>query len=361
MLDLTQYYPCYVKEKDSGWEYLSQLCSDKQNILFVTTKGFIKRSVLEKIKPFLRSSTLAIEIVDSNPELQNINEMHQKYRDKKIDLVIGMGGGSVLDASKVLSVLLAEKNKNASLIDILRNNKPFAKQRLCLFLIPTTAGTGAEVTPFATIWDRELVKKRSFASSALIPDCVNLDPRLTLSVPIDITIDCALDACSHAMETLWNKNATDDSIALANEALRLFANALPQILRNPQDLTARAIMQKGSLVAGLAIGISKSAIAHSISYPLTLHFGVPHGLACSFTLPRLANLITKSNAWVKGADLNAIDTALSVMEKINVQDRIKKYCSYEQIISVCEEMNTKGRSENFVLNNFNPKQIFLTH
>lgn len=359
MLDLAQYYPCHVEENGSGWAYLNQLCSNKQNILFITTRGFLKRGSLEKVKSLSQSAVLAVEIVDSNPELQNIHEIHQKYRDEKVDLVLGLGGGSVLDASKVLSVLLAEKNTGVSLINILRDNKPFENQRLPLVLIPTTAGTGAEVTPFATIWDHSLVKKRSFACSALIPDCVILDPTLTLSAPIDITIDCALDTCSHAMETLWNRNATNDSIVLANEALKLFANALPRILCDSYDLTARAIMQKGSLTAGLAIGISKSAIAHSISYPLTLHFGVPHGLACSFTLPRIAKLITKSNAWVKGSDLNAINDALSVMELVNVQDRIKKYCSYEQIISVCDEMTTKGRAENFVLNNFDPKRIFL--
>lgn len=359
MLDLTQYYPCQVNEKDSVWTYLNHSCSNDQKILFITTKGFLKRGILEKVGAVLQSSSIAIETVDSNPELQKVHEIHQKYKDERIDLILGLGGGSVLDAAKVLSVLLAENNKNVSLADILRNNKAFDEERIRLILVPTTAGTGAEVTPFATIWDHLLNKKRSFTTKVLIPDSVILDPTLTLSAPIDITVDCALDTCSHAMETLWNRNATEDSIVLANEALRLFANALPQILQNPDNLAARAVMQKASLTAGLAIAISRTAIAHSISYPLTLHFGVPHGLACSFTLPRIAKLITANDAWVHGSDQEAISEALSVMERINVTVRIKKYCSNEQILSVCEEMTTKGRAENFVLNNFNPKQIFL--
>ena len=359
MLDLTQYYPCQIMDKDSGWNYLSQLCSNGQSLLFITTKGFLNRGILEKLQSVLGSAAIAIETTDSNPELQQIHEIHQKYKNAKFDLVIGLGGGSVLDSAKVLSVLLKQKNNNISLADILRDNKAFEEKRLPLVLIPTTAGTGAEVTPFATVWDHPFNKKRSFSSQVIIPDCVILDPNLTLSAPIDITIECALDTCSHAMETLWNKNATESSIALANEALRLFATALPEILKNPNNLPSRTLMQKASLTAGLAIGISRTAIAHSISYPLTLHFGVPHGLACSFTLPRIADLITKTNSWVKGSDLNAINSALSVIERINVHERIKKYCSYEQIISVCDEMTTKGRAENFVLDNFNPKQIFL--
>lgn len=361
MLDLTQYYPCQIKDKDSGWTYLNQLCSNRQNLLFITTKGFLKRGILEKLLSVLGTTTIAVETIDSNPELQTIHEIHQKYKDEKFDLVLGLGGGSVLDSAKVLSVLLKQTTNIVFLADILRDNKTFEEKRLPLILTPTTAGTGAEVTPFATIWDRPFNKKRSFSSQMIVPDCVILDPSLTLSAPIDITIDCALDTCSHAMETLWNRNATDSSVILANEALRLFATSLPEILKNPSNLTARTIMQKASLAAGLAIAISRTAIAHSISYPLTLHFGVPHGLACSFTLPRIARLITKTNSWVKGSDQNAINSALSVMELVNTQGRIKNYCSFEQIISVCEEMTTKGRTENFVLDNFNPKQIFLTN
>lgn len=361
MLDLTQYYPCQIKDKDSGWIYLNQLCSNGQNLLFITTKGFLKRGILEKLQSVLGAATIVVETIDSNPELQTIHEIHQKYKHEKFDIVLGLGGGSVLDSAKVLSVLLRQTNNIVFLADILRDNQTFEEKRLPLILIPTTAGTGAEVTPFATIWDRPFNKKRSFSSQMIVPDCVILDPSLTLSAPIDITIDCALDTCSHAMETLWNRNATDSSVILANEALRLFATSLPEILKNPSNLTARTIMQKASLAAGLAIAISRTAIAHSISYPLTLHFGVPHGLACSFTLPRIARLITKTNSWAKGSDQNAINSALSVMELVNAQGRIKNYCSFEQIISVCKEMTTKGRAENFVLDNFNPKQIFLTN
>lgn len=359
MLDLTQYYPCQIKDKDSGWTYLNQLYSNGQNLLFITTKGFLKRGILEKLQSVLGTATITVETIDSNPELQTIHEIHQKYKDERFDIILGLGGGSVLDSAKVLSVLLKQTNNIVFLADILRDNKTFDEKRLPLILIPTTAGTGAEVTPFATIWDRPFNKKRSFSSQMIVPDCVILDPSLTLSAPIDITIDCALDTCSHAMETLWNRNATDSSVILANEALRLFATSLPEILKNPSNLTARTIMQKASLAAGLAIAISRTAIAHSISYPLTLHFGVPHGLACSFTLPQVAVLVTKYKAWAHCSDKKAIADALSVIELVDVKSRIQKYCSYEQILSLCEEMTTKDRAENFVLDNFNPKQIFL--
>lgn len=93
MLDLTQYYPCQIKDNNSGWSYLSQLCSDEQSLLFITTKGFLNRGILEEVQSVLNSATIAVETIDSNPELQQIHEIHQKYKDAKFDLVIGLGGG----------------------------------------------------------------------------------------------------------------------------------------------------------------------------------------------------------------------------------------------------------------------------
>ena len=129
----------------------------------------------------------------------------------------------------------------------------------------------------------------------LLPDKILLDPQLTLTLPRDITLFPGLDATSHALESIWNKNADRASNEIAYEALSLISKSLPQVLKRPSDLEARSSMQIASLLAGISINRTRSAIAHSISYPLTSRYSVPHGIACSFTLPYLIDLVRSLN------------------------------------------------------------------
>lgn len=128
--------------------------------------------------------------------------------------------------------------------------------------------------------------KRSFACNLLEPDFIYLDPRVTLTAPKELTIFCAMDACSHALESLWNKNMTDISFKYAIESLKLISCNLMPLLNDLNNVCYRAKIQLSSFYSGCAIRITRTAIAHSISYPITLKYNVPHGLACSFTLKK---------------------------------------------------------------------------
>lgn len=158
---------------------------------------------------------------------------------------------------------------------------------LPMIAAPTTAGTGSEVTPFATVWDRENQKKYSLESSSLYPGIALLDPGLSLNLPREITVYTGLDALAHAFESIWNRNANPITINYAVHAIDIALKTLPVLVKEPRNLYYRAKMLTASLLGGLCISSTRTALAHSMSYPITACLGAPHGLACGFTLPAI--------------------------------------------------------------------------
>ncbi len=256
------------------------------HVLLVTTPGFVKRGVANLIKTYLEPRTVTVwDGVKSNPDLRDLDAATALLREKGVDCLVGLGGGSAIDAAKVLASTLPNPAQ-PTLAKVFRDGATTAwLNRLPLIAIPTTSGTGAEVTPFATIWDHELFHKNSLSGDFVYPDLAFLDVKLTLTLGEEETLYPALDAISHSLESLWNKRCNPISRAFAFQALALSINSLPLVIKEPQNLLLRQNLQDASVLAGLAISQTRTAVAHSISYPLTSRFGVPHGLACSFTLP----------------------------------------------------------------------------
>ena len=356
MINLQDVCPCKLYIGSGTLSAIRGLISSQATVLLVTSNGMTTRKVFSEVTNHLTDRRLIVKTVLSNPDLDKIDQLRNELLSANVDQIISLGGGSVMDAAKVLSVMLHPKNEKISLDDVLRKDCEFSASRLPLINIPTTSGTGAEVTPFATVWDFEHSKKKSFASPVLIPDAVILDPHCSFRSPERLTINCALDTCSHAMESLWNKNATEKSVLLATEALGILVRELPKVL-SKDTLESRKELQVASLIAGLAISINRTAIAHSISYPITLHYGMPHGLACAFTLPNIARLISENNAWVKGTNLELIQKVLNLLNQLDIDKLITQYCNKDQITHLIPEMKTKGRAENFVLDHFSMESI----
>lgn len=358
MLDLDFEYPCKVIQGTGAINDLLVSGLSGTGII-VTTAGVLHRAQIDNVLNGLKLHKTKYEIVltEENPSLAWLSGKLNDFAGIKPSWCVAVGGGSSLDSGKVLSVMLSSANREKSLESVLYGNDTQEHERITLWCAPTTSGTGAEVTPFATVWDKVREKKKSFAGLELRPDKIILDPLLTLTAPEDVTINCALDTCSHAMESLWNKNATDSSAAYANKALEYFVKALPCLLVDLSDLKNRELMQLSSFYAGMAISITRTAIAHSISYPLTLHLGMPHGLACSFTLSKIAEYVDRENAWYQSTDILAVKNALTVLKRLGLPERISKYGSMQQITSYTGEMKTPGRAENFVLNDISVDEI----
>jgi alcohol dehydrogenase len=202
-------------------------------------------------------------------------------------VLVAVGGGTTLDLAKVLRCRPAEGGFEA-VAAALRGQAPWPDMRPApLWLLPTTAGTGSEVTRWATVWDTEAepAVKRSLDEPWGYAERAFVDPALTLSCPPEVTRDTALDTLAHALEALWNRHANPLSSALAVAAARGVLRHLPALLQQPRDLGLRSQLALASLQAGLAFSQTRTALAHALSYDLTLQQGVPHGLACALWLP----------------------------------------------------------------------------
>jgi phosphonate metabolism-associated iron-containing alcohol dehydrogenase len=205
-------------------------------------------------------------------------------------IVVSIGGGTTLDLAKVIRYRneLHGTNLAAATVAHWRTNTLSDRfHRHPLWLVPTTSGTGSEVTRWATVWDTDapVHAKLSWAPADGFAERAFVDPQLTLSCPQRITRDCALDTLAHALESIWNHHANAATAALAVQAARLVISALPSALRMPDNLAVRTDLSCASLMAGLAMSQTQTALAHALSYDLTLREGLPHGEACAVWLP----------------------------------------------------------------------------
>jgi phosphonate metabolism-associated iron-containing alcohol dehydrogenase len=224
---------------------------------------------------------------EPNPDVAGLAPMYEQFwRDHAdCEALVAVGGGSAIDTAKALMVGTAS-GRFDELVALLARGAPFTPHRVkSLIAVPTTAGTGSEVTPWATIWDHAAARKHSLHLRETWPEAAVVDPDLMLTLPPAVTIQSGLDALSHALESIWNVNANPISDGYAVAAAREVLATLPALVKRPSDRTLRGRMALAALRAGLAFSNTKTALAHSISYEMTLRFGLPHGIACSFTLP----------------------------------------------------------------------------
>ena len=278
--------------------------------VLVTTPGTTKRGLSRKISKLLGASFVVLfDKVETNPTFQTIKAAYRELKQVEYDFVIAVGGGSTIDAAKAVSAIGASDSEDWLDDHLKRGNifpQPFNPKPV--IAVPTTAGTGSEVTMWATIWDKKEKKKYSLSHPKLYPKIALLDPKLTLTLPEKETVYTDLDALSHAMESIWNKNHNPISDTFALKAIELVRKHLPELRHEPSNLDLRTHLLRASLFAGLAFSNTKTAIAHSISYPLTAHFGLPHGLACALPLPHILRFNGKRAAGRIGIMAEALGT-----------------------------------------------------
>ncbi len=324
------------------------------NILLVTSKGFTKRGLVAQVVDKCTASRVYVfDDVTPNPEKSHLQTHIAQFTHNNIDHVIALGGGSVIDAAKIFCALLS--HPDTSLDDLLLVDEVVNKVNL--IAIPTTSGTGAEVTPFATVWQSDMAKKYSLYG--IQSNVAILDPSLTLSLPVDETLYSALDALSHALESLWNKNKTKESEVFAKQAISCICHSLQQVLAEPKDLVARSELQRAATLAGMAISITRTAIAHALSYPLTAGFAVPHGLACSFTLSAIIDVIGYETLELPEALAGQV-TALLAQLDFGVE--LQKYVAWSEIQRLSNVPMDASRAGNFIapIDNHLIHEILLT-
>lgn len=269
---------------------------DAERVVLVTSPGFRRRGVVSRVEQIMgRRLAHVLDTVAPNPSVDDIQALCALDGLRDFDAIIALGGGSSIDTGKALSRVIAHSGEGVLGDDFWESLTPAVRSTVPIYAIPTTAGTGSEVTPTATVWDYKNGVKRSLGGEDLFPRVAVLDPVLTYGMPREVTFSSGLDAVSHAFESIWNKNASPLTVVLATESLREALRALPRLKEAENDIQARHSMMLASLMAGMAISQTKTALSHSISYPLTLKFGILHGVACSFALPEILEFNSSSD------------------------------------------------------------------
>lgn len=254
-----------------------------QVLLVLGEKSFRSSAYFSPLMEMLDS----YQIIYSEPIAQNptqafvereLGRIRKEFSD--CDMVLAIGGGSVIDVSKIFAAFL--KN-TVTLNAFLKGNAALPGEGIPLVAVPTTSGTGSEVTPYASLETLDQ-KKATLSHPHFYPRFALIDPELTYSTPSYVTASTGFDALSQAIESFWSVHATSFSRTHALRALELIGKSLDLAVQKPQDPEARFQMSLASCEAGLAIAQTKTTAVHAVSYPITAHFRVVHGHACALTL-----------------------------------------------------------------------------
>lgn len=257
------------------------------SVLFVTDPGIRRLGLCDPAISSLVTTGAQVNVfdqVEADPSEATLMAAVSLGRSAGVSGVVGFGGGSSLDVAKLAALLLGSNEKLDDAWGVGNAKGP----RLPLILVPTTAGTGSEVTPVSII-TVGADEKRGVSSPIILPDIAILDAELTLSLPPAITAATGIDAMVHAIEAYTSKNANNNPLSrlLAREALRLLGANIETAVFDGKDLEARSAMLLGSMLAGQAFANSPVAAVHALAYPIGGIFHVPHGLCNALVLPHV--------------------------------------------------------------------------
>ena len=259
----------------------------RNSVLLVTDKSLREAGVTKKLEDNLKAEGIHYAVYDSvcpNPTINNIEEAVKLYRRENCKALIGFGGGSSIDCAKGVGARIAYPKRS---IDQMKGILKIWRKIPPLIAIPTTAGTGSEVTVAAIITDSEKKHKYALNSFPLIPKYAVLDPEVTYSLPPSLTATTGMDALTHAVEAYIGRSTTDKTRKLAKEAVRLIFDNIETAYKNGSNYEARNNMLHASNKAGLAFSISYVGYVHCVAHSLGGQYGVPHGLANAVLLPIL--------------------------------------------------------------------------
>jgi len=254
-----------------------------KKVLIVTDQGLIEAGLVKRAQAVLEKADIKYAVfgdVEADPRYEIVADCVAMIHSENADLIIGFGGGSPIDIAKVSAVMATNEGPISEYFGIDLVPQP----GLPTLIIPTTAGTGSEVTPIAILSDHTEKLKKGIVSPYLFPSAALLDPELTLGLPAHVTAATGMDALIHAIESFTSKNATSISDMLARQAMQLISQNIRTAYADGSDLAARSNMLEGSLLAGMAFCTAGVTAVHAFAYPIGAEFHIPHGVANSIML-----------------------------------------------------------------------------
>jgi alcohol dehydrogenase class IV len=287
-----------------------------QNGLLVSDPVFVKNGLAKKVIEYAGGRLVDIfSDLTPNPSFENVDCCAQKIREKKFEFIAALGGGSSLDCAKAASCVCLT---DYSVREVQSGKKKFGNNSIPLIAIPTTSGTGSEVTCVAVLSDIANGTKAPMISEQFYAKYAIIDPSLTLTVPPTVTASTGMDVLAHSLEAFWSKNHQPICDAMALHAAGLVFENLTDAYLNGENLQARENMSEASVIAGLAFGLPKTTGPHACSFPLTAIYHLPHGEACAFTL----DAFTRINADAECGRVHAFARKLGFADAFEMADRI---------------------------------------
>ncbi|TET10194.1 iron-containing alcohol dehydrogenase [Candidatus Aerophobetes bacterium] len=292
----------------------------KRALLVTGCSAMRKSGVLDRVGAIMKSAGVEFFLfdgVESDPSLETVNEGIEFIQRERCDVVIGLGGGSAIDVAKAIASIV----KQPGTVWEYHRGKKIEKEGLPFIAVPTTAGTGAEITNNSVLMDREKLVKKSIRSPHMIAKVALVDPELTLSIPPRITAYTGMDAFVQALESYVTKTSNPITDTLALQAIEVIFHNLPEAVQEGGNIEVREKMALGSLLSAMAFSNSGLGAVHGLAHPIGAHFGVPHGLACAVLLPHVVGF----NLKVRYEKFSQIAEKIGVEKTENLPCIMKKF------------------------------------
>lgn len=265
--------------------YLSGL-KGKKAMLVTGGQSMKKHGFLDQAQQYLEEASMEVAIIDGvepDPSIETVIQGGKRMADFQPDWIVAIGGGSALDAAKIMWVYYEQPDTRFQ--DLIEGKFPPLRNKARFVTIPSTSGTASEITAFSVITDRKNHIKYPLVSYQMTPDIAILDANLPAKMPAHITANTGMDVMAHALEALVSTNASSYTDALATEAIRLVFQHLATACKDGQNMEAREAMHNASAIAGMAFTNSSLGIVHSMAHKIGGEFGVTHGLANGILMP----------------------------------------------------------------------------
>ncbi len=312
MEDIVLNIPTKVVFGNNKIKYLSEYVKALGNKSFLVIDNYLDKIGLgNEVISLLKDSnieTVKYTDFESNPSCYKVDKAAQIAKEEKCDVVIGIGGGSALDFAKAVAVLSRHPGRCWDYVKRSDQLEMYITENtLPIVAIPTTSGTGSEVTPYAVINNPDLKEKSTIFSDRILPKISIVDPKLMVSMPAQLTALTGIDAFSHALESYINIHANSFSKMIAKEAIRIAANYLPMAVSNGKNLEAREKMAWAATLAGIAIAHVGPVLPHALGQPVSGFTGAPHGGTIAACLVKILKFSFMSNFEVFGEVTETIE------------------------------------------------------
>ncbi|GIQ68885.1 iron-containing alcohol dehydrogenase [Xylanibacillus composti] len=328
-------------------------------VLLVSDPGVQKAGVTDKLTAVLMRDNLPFIIyndIEPDPDIEGVMRGRDVAASEGCDIVVGLGGGSALDTAKAIGLMMTNKGHIRDYVGINRVPRKGAP----VIAVPTTAGTGSEITIWSVLSDKSAKVKLSVGSAYNCPDIAVCDPELTLTLPASITAATGMDALTHALESYVNKATQPISEALSMQAMKMIAASLRTAVVQGENVQARYDMLLASLIAAMAFNPTRLGLAHALAIPLGAHFHIPHGMVNAILLPEVMayNLIGNLEKYkeiarifgtpVEGLSLRdaakcSVTAIKQLKEDVGIQNKLSDYGVTEEALQqIAEEAMISG-------------------